>query len=103
VGTSEFVAEARVAAKQEAADGVVTLTLREVSDHPLPRWEPGAHVDLILDQVPTRRYSLCGDPADHHEYRVGILRDPDGRDSSKYVHDRLQAGDVIRARGPRRP
>jgi cytochrome P450/ferredoxin-NADP reductase len=99
--SSEFVAEARVAAKQEAADGVVTLVLREVNDHPLPAWEPGAHVDLILDQVPTRQYSLCGDPANHHEYRVGILRDPDGRGSSRYVHDRLQAGDVVRVRGPR--
>jgi cytochrome P450/ferredoxin-NADP reductase len=99
--TSEFTAEVRVAAKEEAADGVVTLTLREVSDHPLPRWEPGAHVDLILDEVPTRQYSLCGDPDDYHEYRVGILRDPDGRGSSRYAHDRLQAGDVIRIRGPR--
>jgi cytochrome P450/ferredoxin-NADP reductase len=98
---SEFVAEARVVAKDEAADGVVTLALREVNDHPLPRWEPGAHVDLILDQVPTRQYSLCGDAADYHEYRVGILRDPDGRGSSKYVHDRLGVGDVIRVRGPR--
>jgi cytochrome P450/ferredoxin-NADP reductase len=99
--SSEFVAEARVAAKQEAADGVVTLVLREANDHPLPAWEPGAHVDLILDQAPTRQYSLCGDPADHHEYRVGILRDPDGRGSSRYVHDRLEAGDVVRVRGPR--
>jgi cytochrome P450/ferredoxin-NADP reductase len=99
--SSEFVAEARVAAKRESADGVVTLVLREVNGHPLPAWEPGAHVDLILDQVPTRQYSLCGDPADHHEYRVGILRDPDGRGSSRYVHDRLQAGDVVRVRGPR--
>ena len=79
----------------------MTLALREVNDHPLPAWEPGAHVDLILDQAPTRQYSLCGDPADHHEYRVGVLRDQDGRGSSRYVHDRLQAGDVVRIRGPR--
>jgi ferredoxin-NADP reductase len=98
---SEFVADARVAAKQEAADGVVTLSLREVNDHPLPAWEPGAHVDLILDHVPTRQYSLSGDPADHHEYRLGVLRDPDGRGSSRYVHDRLQPGDVVQIRGPR--
>ena len=73
------------------ADGVVTLALRDVDDHPLPAWEPGAHVDLILDSAPTRQYSLCGDPADHHEYRLGILRDPDGRGGSRYVHDRLAA------------
>ena len=90
-----------MAAKQEAADGVVTLILREVGDHPLPSWEPGAHVDLIMDQVPTRQYSLCGDPAESHQFRLGVLRDADGRGSSKYVHDQLQAGDVVRIRGPR--
>jgi ferredoxin-NADP reductase len=99
--TSEFVAEARVAAKREVADGVVTLALRDVDDHPLPAWEPGAHVDLILDSAPTRQYSLCGDPADRSEYRLGVLRDPAGRGGSTFVHDRLSEGDVVRVRGPR--
>src|SRR3954449_80276 len=40
--TSEFTADARVAAKHEVADGVVALELREVDDAPLPLWEPGA-------------------------------------------------------------
>ena len=98
---SEFVGKARVVAKHEAADGVVALTLRDVDGHPLPAWEPGAHVDLILDGAPTRQYSLCGDPADRHEYRLGILRDPNGRGGSLHVHDRLSEGDVVRVRGPR--
>jgi cytochrome P450/ferredoxin-NADP reductase len=98
---SEFTAEARVAAKREVADGVVTLSLRGLSDQPLPAWEPGAHVDLILDNGPTRQYSLCGDPGDRHAYRLGILRDPAGRGGSTYVHDRLFEGDVVRVRGPR--
>ncbi len=98
---SEFIAEARVAAKRDVADGVVTLSLRGLGDQPLPAWEPGAHVDLVLDSAPTRQYSLCGDPSDRHEYRVGILRDPAGRGGSMYVHDRLSEGDVVRVRGPR--
>ena len=64
--TTEFEADVRVAAKREAADGVVTLSLRDVERPPAAAWEPGAHVDLILDQAPTRQYSLCGDPDDHH-------------------------------------
>jgi cytochrome P450 len=31
-------------AKEEVADGVVALTLREAGGRPLPAWEPGAHV-----------------------------------------------------------
>ena len=64
-------------------------------------WEPGAHVDLILGSAATRQYSLCGDPADRHTFRLGILRDPNGSGGSLYVHDRLQAGDTVRIRGPR--
>src|SRR3712207_6847194 len=40
LATSEFEAEATVAAKQEVADGVVALTLRESGGRPLPAWEP---------------------------------------------------------------
>jgi ferredoxin-NADP reductase len=105
VVASEFEADVRVQDKREAADGVVVLTLREVNDHPLPPWTPGAHIDLVLDSLldgtPTRQYSLCGDPADHHVWRLGVLRDPDGRGSSRYVHDELGANDTFRVRGPR--
>jgi cytochrome P450/ferredoxin-NADP reductase len=101
LAAAELETVARVAAKRTAADGVVALTLRDVDGHPLPPWEPGAHVDLILDGVPTRQYSLCGDLADHHEYRLGILRDANGRGSSLHVHDRLHDGDTVRVRGPR--
>jgi len=101
LATAEFEAAVAVDAKTRSADGVVTLTLRAPDGSTLPEWQPGAHVDLILDRAPTRQYSLCGDPAARHEYRVGILRDPDGRGGSRYVHDELQEGDVVRIRGPR--
>jgi cytochrome P450/ferredoxin-NADP reductase len=94
-------ADVRVEGKTEAAEGVVALTLRQIADSPLPPWAPGAHVDLILDGAPTRQYSLCGDPADHHVWRLGILRDENGGGGSRFVHDRLRAGDTVRVRGPR--
>jgi cytochrome P450/ferredoxin-NADP reductase len=101
LSAAEFEARARVVAKQTEADGVVSLVLREADGRPLPPWEPGAHVDLVVDGAPTRQYSLCGDPGDHSAYRLGVLRDPDGRGSSLFVHDRLREGDTVRVRGPR--
>ena len=91
----------RVEAKRLVADDVVALVLRAVGGAPLPAWEPGAHVDLVLDGAPTRQYSLCGDPADRGTYRLGVLRDPAGRGSSLHVHDVLRESDVVRVRGPR--
>jgi ferredoxin-NADP reductase len=101
VTTREFEADVRVEGKDVVSDGVAALTLREVNGEPLPRWEPGAHVDLILGKAPTRQYSLCGDPDDHRVWRLGILRDANGSGGSLYVHDELQVGDVVRIRGPR--
>jgi cytochrome P450/ferredoxin-NADP reductase len=101
LATREFEAAVRVVAKDDVADGVVALTLNEVDGHPLPRWEPGAHLDLILGSAATRQYSLCGDTSNHHVWRLGILRDPNGSGGSLYVHDQLQAGDIVRVRGPR--
>jgi ferredoxin-NADP reductase len=96
----EFETDARVAEKRVVADGVVTLVLRDLDDRPFPPWTPGAHVDLLLGEARTRQYSLCGDPADHHAWRLGILREAGG-ESSVHVHDRVQPGDVVRVRGPR--
>jgi cytochrome P450/ferredoxin-NADP reductase len=99
--TQELETRAVVDRKELVAEGVVALTLRPVADKPFPSWEAGAHVDLELDGAPARQYSLCGDPSDPSSVRLGVLRDPDGRGSSLFVHDRLQEGDSVTVRGPR--
>lgn len=99
--TKEFETDVCVSAKDAVSDGVVAVTLERVGGEAFPHWEPGAHVDLVLNGAPTRQYSLCGSPADRSQLRIGVLRDPLGRGSSLYVHDTLQAGDVARIRGPR--
>lgn len=88
------------------ADRVVALRL--VGDGPLPGWEPGAHLDVILPSGKVRQYSLCGDPAERGgapaepgAYTIGVLREVAGRGGSAEVHDVLRAGGTIRVRGPR--
>ncbi|WP_238005951.1 PDR/VanB family oxidoreductase [Dactylosporangium sp. AC04546] len=66
----------------------------------LPAWEPGAHIDLVLPSGRVRQYSLCGDPADRHRYRIAVLHESDGRGGSAEVH-RLAPGTTVRIRGPR--
>jgi ferredoxin-NADP reductase len=86
--------------KEAVADGVVRLTLRAPGGEPLPPWEPGAHVDLLLPGG-VRQYSLCGRPEDTSAYQVAVLREADGRGGSAHVHDRLLAGHRVRVAGPR--
>jgi ferredoxin-NADP reductase len=97
----ELETRVRVVAKTGRAQGVVSLELAALDGADLPAWEPGAHVDLIIDGVATRQYSLCGDPGQPGSYRLGILLDPDGKGSSRYVHETLQPGDELTVRGPR--
>lgn len=101
LATRELETDVRVTGKELVADGVVALTLKALDGKPLPRWEPGAHIDLIIRGVATRQYSLSGDPADARTWRLGILRDAAGSGGSLYVHDRLAVGDEVRVRGPR--
>ena len=88
-----------VAARHHVAEGVVALELRDPAGGELPPWEPGAHIDLLLRPDLVRQYSLCGDPADRTTWRVAVLREPDGRGGSAFVHDELGAS--VQVRGPR--
>jgi ferredoxin-NADP reductase len=97
----EFTSDLIVRHRSTPAEGVVVLDLGHPENEELPRWEPGAHIDLILDDGLTRQYSLCGDPNDSSVWRVGILLDPNSRGGSRYVHDNLNEGATVRVRGPR--
>jgi ferredoxin-NADP reductase len=90
-----------VVERTPAALGVLRLTLEAADGGPLPEWEAGAHLDVVLRSDLVRQYSLCGDPADRSRWEVAVLREASGRGGSAYVHDRLAVGDAVRVRGPR--
>ncbi|MHA6780348.1 PDR/VanB family oxidoreductase [Pseudonocardia saturnea] len=84
-----------VADRAVVADGVVALRL--VGPGPLPRWQPGCHLDVALPSGRRRQYSLTGDPGDRHSYRIAVrLLGP----GSAEAHD-LRPGDRLAVRGPR--
>jgi ferredoxin-NADP reductase len=80
---------------------VVALTMAAADGRPLPRWHPGAHLDLELPSGRLRQYSLCGDPDDTGTYRIAVRRIVDGGGGSIEVHDALCAGSAVRTHGPR--
>jgi ferredoxin-NADP reductase len=97
----EFATDLIVRRRSTPAEGVVVLDLAHPENEDLPRWEPGAHIDLILEDGLTRQYSLCGDPRDSAVWRVGVLLDPNSRGGSRYVHENLNEEAAVRVRGPR--
>lgn len=83
------------------ATDVVQVELRDPSGAELPAWEPGAHVSVRLGNGMVREYSLCGDPRDRHSWTIAVLREPDSRGGSAWVHERLTAGTLVEVDGPR--
>lgn len=100
VGNTDIIDVDVVERVQPALD-VVRLTFARTDGGEFPEWEPGAHIDILLDDDTVRQYSLCGDPARRDALTVAVLREAAGRGGSARVHDELVEGVRTRLRGPR--
>jgi cytochrome P450/ferredoxin-NADP reductase len=80
------------------ADGVLRIGLADPHGRALPRWTPGAHIDLVSGDF-RRRYSLCGSADDDH-YTIAVRLDEEGRGGSVYFHG-VQEGQILHIAGPR--
>jgi ferredoxin-NADP reductase len=89
-----------VQAITQEADGVIGLTLADADGQDLPVWTPGAHIGLLFDGRLERQYSLCSEPEDRRQWRIAVLREPESRGGSEWVHSRLQLGDILPSTGP---
>jgi ferredoxin-NADP reductase len=98
--TEDWVLDLEVTAMAREASGVMALRLEDPEGRKLPEWTPGAHVDLYLPDA-VRQYSLCGRADEQGAYQVAVLREPESRGGSAYVHERLRVGDQLEVGMPR--
>jgi ferredoxin-NADP reductase len=92
----------RIVCRIQEADDVISLELAATDPGvELPRWAPGAHIDVVLGNGLVRQYSLSGNPATQSHWRIGILRDAHGRGGSEWIHENVRQGETITVRGPR--
>lgn len=82
------------------AKNVMGVRLSAVDSESLPKWTPGAHVELMLPNGESRKYSLCGLPHED-DYLLGIQREEAGRGGSVWLHENLQAGMDLAIKGPK--
>ncbi len=80
------VTRVEVARATELTDRVTEYELRAVDGSPLPPWEAGAHIEIVVAPEFVRPYSLCGDPADRSRYTIAVLREDAGRGGSQLMH-----------------
>src|SRR2546423_12728088 len=100
-GYRESEADLVVPRREDAAEGVVALTLADPHGRELPAWTPGAHVDLLLADGLVRQYSLCGSATDRDRWRLGVLLVAGGRGGYRLVLETLDEGIIGSGRGTR--
>ncbi|MGE0097379.1 MAG: 2Fe-2S iron-sulfur cluster-binding protein [Hydrogenophaga sp.] len=82
------------------AQDIVSLELVAAQGGALPAFTAGAHIDFLLPGEKIRSYSLINDPAETHRYVVAVLREPEGKGGSVWLHDRPRVGDVLEIHPP---
>lgn len=97
--SKEIARSVRIAEISDVADGIKLLKLEDPDGFALPDWTPGAHIDLLFGDF-SRKYSLCGHPSDQG-YAIAVLREENGGGGSRFVHDQLSPGMIVRMRGPK--
>ena len=93
--------EVRLTAIRYVAHETSLFEFQSLDGRPLPAYEPGAHIDLHLPSGLLRNYSLTSAAPEPSTYTVGIKRDPASRGGSRYLHDELRVGALLKIGGPR--
>lgn len=71
---------------ESMVDSISKYEFRSLDGHPLPAWNAGAHLDIVVAPEFLRQYSMSGDPADISVYQIGVLREDEGRGGSQLLH-----------------
>jgi ferredoxin-NADP reductase len=91
----------RVKTANLEAEDVKAFELVSANGATLPRFTPGAHINVQIEEGLVRQYSLCNDPAEKGRYVIAVKRVPDSRGGSQAMHDRVNEGDTLAISAPR--
>ncbi|MFM1816277.1 MAG: hypothetical protein RLZ98_2972 [Pseudomonadota bacterium] len=90
-----------ITTKSEIAEGIFGFELVRPDGGELPEFTAGAHLDIVVPNGETRKYSLCGEPADLSRYQIAVKREDGGKGGSKSLCDEANAGDTLEVSPPR--
>jgi len=93
--------ELRLQSIRYEAQDIVSLEWRSPDHDVLPPFTAGAHIDLRLGDALTRSYSLTNPEHERDRYVIAVKRDPASRGGSRFVHEQLRVGGLLRATAPR--
>jgi dimethylamine monooxygenase subunit B len=95
--------EVRITSIRALTPVIRELTLAAPDGSRLPAFSAGSHIQVLLDdgqRCLRNAYSLLGDPADRHTYRIAVRRQAQSRGGSAFVHDVLREQTTLRITPP---
>ena len=93
----------RVAAIMQVTDLVKRFRFERMDGNPMPFFSGGAHVVVSMnDNGLLRRnpYSLMSNPDDNSAYEISVLRVPNSRGGSIFMHEQVRPGDQLTVSQP---
>jgi reductive dehalogenase len=78
--------------RSEMSSEMARYEFEDEHGQPLPPFEAGAHIDVVIAPEYRRSYSLAGDPADRGRYVLGVLREAQGKGGSALMHRAFREG-----------
>lgn len=93
----------RVTAIEEVAARTKRFRLEPVTGGALPQFAGGAHITVALgddDGAMRNPYTLSGSPQDRGGYEITVLRTPDSRGGSAFLHEDVKIGRELSISAP---
>jgi tetrachlorobenzoquinone reductase len=90
----------RVKSVTYEAERIHSYELRPRDGGELPPFAAGAHIDLKLPNGMSRSYSLVNPQGERHRYVIAVANDAASTGGSRYIHERLRAGDTLHITPP---
>ncbi|KAH0440677.1 cytochrome p450 [Colletotrichum camelliae] len=84
----------------QVATDVMQITLRPINGSAIPRWAPGAHIDVKAGPFGFRQYSICSSPDDRESLAFAVLKTND-TGASHFIHNSVKNNLELTIRGPR--
>lgn len=79
----------------DEAEGIKSLYLEFQDGGKSPNIDPGAHVEIELQDGLIRSYSLSNAPEHRNLYRITVARDINSSGGSIFLHDSVRVGDIL--------
>ncbi|GAB3626207.1 Phthalate dioxygenase reductase [Pandoraea terrae] len=91
----------KIAEKERIARDIWRFELVDPLGAPLPPFEAGSNLTVLVPNGARRSYSLCNDSQERGRYVIAVKRDANGRGGSRSLVDETSEGDAIAVSLPR--